>query len=257
MHHRSWSPFSDLEDADASAWLLPAQVCAHTEVGSVGGTVHRAGTVDGAAVEMGQYWLEMIRLELMQAPASAYRLPRPCNLPITEANAAEEEAEPLPTLSPADPAPPPREEDGRRQSTGEDTEQEGLVDAASDDGSEGQDADDAEAAQAPARVTSLAASAACASRAASDGSERHAEERVARPDSAPCAWIAKLDRTVPLPHPKPLSRTAPPWPASASLPSCRVCVATSVPQRKRSHAYMCRVLCVDVADFGVPETLPG
>jgi hypothetical protein len=235
MRHRTWSPYSDTGNVAATRVHLPAT--ATTEQAR---NVGSAAVLDREAMEIGQYWLEMIRIQLnehQQAPTGPYRLAT--SIPAPDSQGAKDEW--------ADTA--------RQQSpAGEDSW------AEQDHHSQGtQDAPDAQLADAGQRnlVSLLEAGVnswdqeekkeadmpPSASRPESSASLSHAQH-VARADSPPVAWLAKIDR--------PVSLTA--RSSHHSLERRRLCLMHVRPLDACVHAYLSATVephtCVEVRWLG-------
>ena len=190
---RTWSAHSDTANDEATPVHLPAS--APTEQAR---NVGAAAQVDREAMEIGQYWLEMIRITLnehQQAPTGPYRLAT--SIPPPHLQGAKHEWGAGGEDSCQDHV---IDQDKDRQGT-HDAPHAQVADAGQRDlvavlgaGFNSLDQDEKKAADMPPS----------ASRPESSGRLRHAQHvsrpddswHVARPDSPPVAWLAKIDRPV-------------------------------------------------------------
>ena len=216
---RIWSPHSDTGNVEATHVHLPAS--AATQARNVGA----AALVDREAMEIGQYWLEMIRIKLnehQQAPTGPYRLAT--SIPPPDSQGAKDEwADTARQQAPAgedswadqdNHSPDTQDPPGTQVAHGASAMrgQRDLV-AVLETGFNSWGQEEKKPAHMPPSASWAASSgieaipldASSSTHAskcieaiplyASSGSLSHAKH-VARPDSPPVAWLAKIDRPV-------------------------------------------------------------
>jgi hypothetical protein len=264
---RTWSPHSDTGDVEAMRVHLPASA-ATEQARNVGAAalVHRgaaalvdreaAAPVDREAMEIGQYWLEMIRIKLnehQRAPTGPYRLAT--SFPPPDSQGAKDQW--ADTARQQDPA---GEDSWADQDCHQDNDSQGTHDPPDPQLAHAGQCDLVAVLEAGfnswgQEETKLADMPPSASRPASSASLSHAQH-VARPDSPPVAWLAKIDR--------PVSFTA--RSSHHSLEGCRLSLMHVRPLdatpisicQRRCNRLRVESCCGSglMADLGMPEAIP-